>query len=131
LIDDIGYFAASAASGGRAMRRWATTVATATALLGCAGAAHAQSDIKTVGDLAKKCISDDRSPCAKFIIDSVGALEAARQTRGEPSCLAGDPSQEQIVKTFIRALLAKYAYSDLSPAAAVETIYRDNCGRQN
>ncbi len=113
------------------MRRWSATVATAIVLLAYAGTSHAQSDFKTVGELAKKCIADDRSPCAKFIMDSVGALENGRQARGEHSCLAGHPSQEETVKMVVRALLAKYAYSDLSASAAVEKAYEDNCGRQN
>jgi hypothetical protein len=113
------------------MRRRGARVAIAMAVLACGQASHAQSDFKTANELAKKCISDDRSACSSYIIGSVDSLEDARQVRGEPSCLADHPSKEEIVKTFVRAILAKYAYSDLSAAAAVENIYAENCPRQN
>jgi hypothetical protein len=60
-------------------------------------------------------------------MDSIGALENGRQARGEPSCLADQPSRDETVKMFVRALLAKYAYSDLSASAAVENIYKEHC----
>jgi hypothetical protein len=113
------------------MRPWTAIVAAALLLLTCAGPTQAQTAPKTAGDLAKKCISDNRSLCASFIVDAIGALDSARQTRGEASCLAGDAAQDEIVRTFTRALLAKYAYSDLTASAAVEAIYQDNCAHQN
>jgi hypothetical protein len=109
------------------MRRWPAAVIAGMIVLACARASHAQAEPKTAGDLAKKCISDNRSLCVKFIGDTIDALESERHARGEPSCLAGQPSLEQTVKLFARALLAVYAYSGLSASAAVAAIYQENC----
>jgi hypothetical protein len=111
------------------MRRWAAVAGPI--ILWSAQAWSAQPSLSTVGDLAKQCIADDRSFCVKFIVESIDAIEADRQSRGEPLCLTDKPSQEQRIKIFVRALLMKYAYSDLSAAAAVRTIYQENCERAN
>ncbi len=113
------------------MRLWRATTVTAAIFLECAGASNAKSELKTVGDLAKNCIADDRSICVKFIMDLIEVLEDDRRTRGEPSCLIDQQSREQTVKIFVHELLVKYTYTDLSPSAAVENIYNENCGRAN
>lgn len=113
------------------MWRWAAAVLAGMLVLAHAQTSHAQSEPKTAGDLAKKCISDNRSVCNKFVGDAVDALESGRQARGEPSCLAGQTSREETARLFARALLAKYAYSDLTASAAVEAIYRDACAREH
>jgi hypothetical protein len=90
--------------------------------------AHAQATIRTAPELARKCIADDRSPCSQFITAAIEALESARKARGEAPCLGGQPADD-VVRKFIRAVIADYAYSDVSASAAVETIYKDTCAR--
>jgi hypothetical protein len=104
-------------------------VTTAMAFLFGAEASQAQS--KSANELAKQCIADDKSPCSKYILGSIDALENARRIRGEPSCLADDPSSEHVVKVFIRGILASYPYADVPASVAIENIYKDKCKSPN
>jgi hypothetical protein len=108
------------------MRLWGAAAA-AIMVLACAPA-QAQLTFKTANELAKKCISDDQSACSQFIIASIEALENDRKDRGASSCLVGLP-RELTVKTFVRTLLAKYAYSDASASEAIEAIYKEHCAQ--
>jgi Rap1a immunity proteins len=112
------------------MRR-RTAFVGAAIILSSAQTLGAETNFRTVAELARHCIADDRSACVNFIAGSIQTMEARRQARNEPTCLAGQSSQEQTIKTFVRALLTKYAYSDLSASAAVEAIYQENCARPN
>jgi hypothetical protein len=109
--------------------KWRGAVTTAMAFL--LGAAASQAQSKSANELARQCIADDKSPCSLYIMGSIDALEKERRVRGEPSCLAGNPTSEQIVKVFVRAILANYPYTDLPASAAIENIYEDKCKNLN
>ena len=102
-----------------------TAVMAAMAFLFGAEASQAQS--KSANELAKQCIADDKAPCSRFILASIDSMENGRRMRGEPSCLAGDPSSDEIVKVFVRAILASYPYDQLPASALIENIYKDKC----
>jgi len=102
---------------------------TAMALLFAAEAS--QAGVKSANELAKECIADNKAPCSRYILESIDTLENGRRLQGEPSCLAGDSSSEQIVKVFVRAILASYPYDELPASAAIENIYKDSCKNQN
>jgi hypothetical protein len=114
--------------------RWRiATVTTATALLVCTGPSNAQY-FKTAKDMAKQCITDDLSlkgVCSGYIIGSIDTLEGGRHARGERSCLTGHPSAAEVVKIFVRAILANYAYSDLPASDVIENIYKNTCAQPN
>jgi hypothetical protein len=110
------------------MRCWRS--AAAAALFLADAQAHAQGALKTAHDLALKCIADNQSSCSQFIVASIDALESARKTRGEASCLGGQPPADAVVRKFIRAVIDDYAYSDASAPAAVEAIYKDYCAQR-
>ena len=109
--------------------KWRGAVTAAMAFLSGAEASQAQS--KSANELAKQCIADDKSPCSRFIFGSIDALEKGRRVRGEPSCLAGDPSSDEIVKVFVRAILASYPYDELPASVLIENIYKDKCKNPN
>ena len=108
--------------------KWRRAVA-AVAFLSGADASQAQS--KSANELARQCIADDKSPCSRFIIGSIDALQNGRRVRGEPSCLSGDPSSDEIVKVFVRAILASYPYDELPASVLIENIYKDKCKNPN
>jgi hypothetical protein len=112
-----------------ACMKWRRAVTAAMAFLAGAEASQAQS--KSANELAKQCIADDRSPCSRFILGSIDALENGRRVRGEPSCLAADPSSEQIIKAFVRAIVASYPYDELPASVLIENIYKDKCKNPN
>ena len=101
------------------------------AMIFLAGAEASQAQSKSANELAKQCIADDRSPCSRFILGSIDALENGRRARGEPSCLAGDPSSDEIVKVFVRAIVASYPYDVLPASVLIENIYKDKCKNPN
>ncbi len=103
--------------------KWRRAVTAVMAFLAGAEASQAQS--KSANELAKQCIADDRSPCSRFILGSIDALEKGRRVRGEPSCLTAD--RDEIVKAFIRAILASYPYDQLPASVLIENIYKDKC----
>ena len=105
--------------------KWQGAVTAAMAFLSGAEASQAQS--KSANELAKQCIADDKSPCSRFILGSIDALENGRRARGEPSCLARDPSSDEIVKAFVRAILASYPYDELPASVLIENIYKERC----
>jgi hypothetical protein len=109
--------------------KWLGAAATAMALL--LGAEAPQAQTKSANELARQCIADDKSPCSRYILGSIDVLEKDRRARGGPSCLGDDRSSEQVVKAFVRAILANYPYADLSASAAVENIYNDKCENPN
>ena len=109
--------------------KWTGAAATVFALLLGAEAAQAQS--KSANELARLCIADNKSPCSRYILGLIDTLEKDRRARGGPSCLGDDPSSEQTVKLFVRAILANYPYADLSASIAVENIYNDKCKSSN
>jgi hypothetical protein len=112
-----------------ACMKWRRAVTAAMAFLAGAEASQAQS--KSANELAKQCIADDRSPCTRFILGSIDALENGRRVRGEPSCLAADPSSDEIVKAFVRAIVASYPYDELPASVLIENIYKDKCKNPN
>ena len=105
--------------------KWRRAVTAAMAFLAGAEASQAQS--KSANELAKQCIADNKSFCYGFILGSIDALENGRRGRGEPSCLAADPSSDEIVKVFVRAILASYPYRELPASVLIENIYKDKC----
>ena len=109
--------------------KWSGAAATAVALL--FGVTEAQAQSKTANELARQCIADDKSPCSRFISGLIDTLEKDRRARRGPSCLGDDPSSENVVKLFVRAILANYPYPDLPASAAVENIYNDKCKSSN
>jgi hypothetical protein len=112
-----------------ACMKWRRAVPAAMIFLAGAEASQAQS--KSANELAKQCIADDRSPCSRFILGSIDALENGRRVRGEPSCLAADPSSDEIVKAFVRAIVASYPYDELPASVLIENIYKDKCKNPN
>jgi hypothetical protein len=112
-----------------ACMKWRRVVPAAMIFLADAEASQAQS--KSANELAKQCIADDRSPCTRFILGSIDALENGRRVRGEPSCLAADPSSDEIVKVFVRAIVASYPYDELPASVLIENIYKDKCKNPN
>jgi hypothetical protein len=109
--------------------KWSSAAATAMCLLLGAEASQAQS--RSANELARLCIADDKSPCSKYILGSIDALEKDRRARGEASCLGDYPSSEHVVKVFVRAILANYPYAAVPASAAVENIYNDKCKSTN
>ena len=101
------------------------------AMIFLAGAEASQAQSKSANELAKQCIADDRSPCSRFILESIDALENGRRVRGEPSCLAADRSSDEIVKVFVRAIVASYPYDELPASVLIENIYKDKCKKPN
>ena len=99
----------------------------------CASASQpqAQSSFKTVGDMARECITDNlflTGSCSGYILGSIDALENDRRARGEDPCLAGHGSKDDVVKEFIRAILANYAdKGDLPASMLIEDVYRKKC----
>ena len=109
--------------------KWQGALTAAIAILFSAEASQAQS--KMANELARQCIADDKSPCSRFILGSIAALENGRRVRGEPSCLSGDPPSDEIVKVFVRAILASYPYDELPASVLIENIYKDKCKKPN
>ena len=94
--------------------------------------AQAASSFKTVREMARECITDDlflTGSCSGYILGSIDTLEAARRARGEDSCLADHVSKDDLLKQFVRAILADYAEKgDLPAAVLIEEAYRQKCG---
>ena len=109
--------------------KWQGALTAAIAIFFSAEASQAQS--KSANELARQCIADDKSPCSRFILGSIDALEIGRRVRGEPSCLSGDPPSDEIVKVFVRAILASYPYDELPASVLIEKIYKDKCKSPN
>jgi hypothetical protein len=109
--------------------KWSGVAATAVALL--LGAAASQAQSKSANELARQCIADDKLPCSRYISGLIDTLEKDRRARGGPSCLGDDPSSENVVRLFVRAILANYPYPDLPASAAIENIYDDKCKSSN
>jgi hypothetical protein len=112
-----------------ACMKWRRAVTAAMAFLSGAEASQAQS--KSANELARQCIADDKSPCSRFILGSIDALENGRRVRGEPSCLSGDPPSDEIVRVFVRAIVASYPYDELPASVLIENIYKDKCKNPN
>ena len=109
--------------------KWSRAAATALALL--LGAQGAQAQSKSANELARQCIADDKSPCSRYILGLIDTLEKDRRARGGRPCLGDDPSSENLVKLFVRGILANYPYADLPASAAVENVYNDKCKSSN
>jgi hypothetical protein len=96
-----------------------------------AGLTSAQS-FKTVKDMARECITDDlflTGSCSGYILGWIDALESGRRALGQNSCLVGHASKDEVVKEFIRAILANYAdRGDLPVSVLIEDAYRKNRG---
>ncbi|MFZ0205590.1 MAG: hypothetical protein WAL59_05635 [Roseiarcus sp.] len=41
--------------------------------------------------------------------------------------MAAAPSSDEIVKAFVRAILASYPYGELPASVLIENIYKDKC----
>ena len=84
--------------------------------------------------MARECITDDMfltGSCSGYILGSIDTLEGERRARGEASCLPGKMSKDEVVKKFIRAILANYADKGALPASVlIGSIYRDECAPQ-
>ncbi len=113
------------------MRRWGLIIVTTLAGVICDKSAHAGLDLKKVNNLAKSCIADHLSECHQYITKAIDDLDTQRKNQGERACFVGHSSDDQTMKTFIHAILAKYAYSDMPSVVAIENIYKDNCADQN
>jgi hypothetical protein len=116
---------------GMGMQRWGLMIVTMLSAVICAKAAHAELDLKKVNALARSCIADHLSDCHQYIAHSIDDLDNQRKMQGERTCFVGHSSDDQTMKTFIRAILAKYAYSDLPSPVAIQNIYKENCADQN
>jgi hypothetical protein len=97
----------------------------------CEQSAYAGLDLKKVNNLAKSCIADHLSDCHQVIAQAIDDLDNSRKTQGERACFVGHSNDDQTMKTFIHAILSKYAYSDIPSLVAIENIYKDNCVDQN
>jgi hypothetical protein len=90
-----------------------------------------QTSFKTVDQMARECITDDRfltGYCSGYIIGSIDTLESDRRARGEASCLPVNISNDEVAKKFIRAILANYADKGTLPASVlIGSIYRNEC----
>jgi hypothetical protein len=113
------------------MRRWGLIIVTVFAGVISDKSAHAGLDLKKVDDLARSCIADHLSDCHQYITHAIDDLNTQRKSQGKRTCFVGHSSDDQTLRTFIRAILAKYVYSDTPSAVAIETIYKDNCADQN
>ena len=113
------------------MRRWGLIIVTGLMSVTCEKAAYAELDLYKVNELARSCIADHLSACHQYITHAIDDLDNRRKIQGERGCFAGHSSDDQTMRTFIRAILAKYVYSDTPSAVAIETIYKDNCADQN
>jgi Domain of unknown function (DUF1902) len=102
-----------------AMRRWGLIIVTVLTGVICAKSAHAKLDLKKVSDLARSCIADHLSDCHQYIAHAIDDLDNRRKSQGERACFVGHSSADQTMKTFIHAILAKYAYSDMPSAVAI------------
>ena len=109
--------------------KWSGAATTAMALF--LGAQPAEAQSKSANELARQCIADNKSPCSLYISGLIDSLEKDRRARGGPPCLSDDLSSEQVVKVFVRAIVANYPYPDLPAAVAVENIYNDKCKNPN
>jgi hypothetical protein len=95
---------------------------------------QAQQAFKTVGELARECISDNflTGSCSGYIIGSIDTLESGRRARGEASCLAGQMSKDDMVRKFVRGILANYVEMGATPASVlIGNIYRNECTQPN
>jgi hypothetical protein len=98
------------------------------------GPANAQSAFKTTSEMAKECITDDivlKNICVGYIIGSIDALENDRHSRGEPSCFAVRPSAQDVVKIYVRAILAGAYERDLPAASVISDAFKKSCARPN
>jgi len=109
--------------------KWRRAVTAGMAFL--SGAEASQPQTNSANELARQCIADDKSPCSRFILGSIDALENGRRVRGEPSCLSGDPPSDEIVRVFVRAIVASYPYDELPASVLIENIYKDKCKNPN
>jgi hypothetical protein len=113
------------------MRRWGLIIVTALTGVIFDKSAHAELNLKKINDLARSRIADHLSDCHQYITHAIDELDTQRKSRGERACFVGHSSDDPTMRTFIRAILAKYAYSDMPSAVAIENIYKDNCADQN
>ena len=113
------------------MRRWGLIIVTGLMSVTCEKAAYAELDLDKVNELARSCIADHLSACHQYITHAIDDLDNRRKIQGERGCFAGHSSDDQTMRTFIRAILAKYAYSDMPSPVAIQNIYHDNCADKN
>jgi hypothetical protein len=117
------------------MSSWGMKPMIAFAFLAATWPSQAQPSFKTVNEMARECITDDlflTGSCSGYIIGSIDTLENERRTRGEASCLPGHMSKDEVVKKFIRAVLANYADKGTLPASVlIGNIYRNDCATAN
>jgi hypothetical protein len=113
------------------MRRWGLIIATVLMSFTCEKAAYAELDLDKINELARSCITDHLSDCHQYITHAIDDLDNRRKIQGGRSCFVGHSSDDQTMRIFIRAILAKYAYSDMPSPVAIQNIYHDNCADQN
>jgi hypothetical protein len=116
---------------GLGMRRWGLMITTVLTAVIFEKAAHAELELKKVNELARSCITDHLSDCHQYIAHSIDDLDSRRKIQGERACFVGHSSDDETMKIFIRAILAKYAYSDMLSPVAIQNIYKDNRAEQN
>jgi len=116
---------------GIGMRRWGLIIVTVLTGAICAKSARAELDLKKISDLARSCIADHLVDCHQYITHAIDDLDNRRKMHGRRACFVGHSSDDQTMRIFIRAIVAKYAYSDMPSAVATENIYKDNCADQN
>lgn len=92
---------------------------------------QAQQAFKTVDEMARECITDNlflTGSCSGYISGSIDTLESDRRARGKTPCLPGQMSKDEVIKKFIRAILANYADKGALPAAVlIGSIYQNEC----
>ena len=93
--------------------------------------ARSELNLEKVNELARSCIADHLIACHQYISKSIDDLEGRRKISGEPTCFVGHSSDDEVIRIFVRAILAKYVYSDMPSSDAIENIYKDNCPHQN
>ena len=113
------------------MRRWGLIIVTVLMGVICEKAAYAELDLDKVNDLARSCIADHLSACHQYITHAIDDLDNRRKSQGGDGCFVGHSSDDRTMRTFIQAILAKYAYSDMPSPVAIQNIYHDNCANQN
>jgi hypothetical protein len=113
------------------MLRWGLIIVTVLTGVICAKSAHAELDLKKVSDLARSCIADHLTDCHQYITNSIDYLDNRLKTHGKRACFVGHYSDDQTMIAFIRAIVERYAYSDMPSAVAIENIYKENCADQN
>jgi hypothetical protein len=116
------------------MTHWGAKPMVALAILALTWPAQAQQSFKTVGEMARECVTDNflTGSCSGYITGSIDTLEGERRARGETPCLPGQLSKDEVVKKFVRGILGNYVEMGALPASVlIGNIYRKECTPPN